>query len=244
VTSLRVVVRNVALIVLIAWPVPVTAAVVVVPNSLAAVEGGSAIAAGPDVRFQQVHGASQFAGLGVIEITGLALRPEAAFGPDTVPNLRVHLSTTAKAPDGLSTTFADNVGLDETIVFNGAWTRSSAAIPGPGGTRAFDIILPFTTSFIYDPAQGNLLMDFIDTNGFGSPSFFPLVDAYFAIGASSIAGGPNASTGFVVNGGVVTQFTFQPAVVPDPAAVPEPSSWILFGLGGAGLLTSVRRRRR
>jgi len=38
------------------------------------------------------------------------------------------------------------------------WTTANLA--GPGNTRQFDIVFPLTTPFLYDPADGNLLLDF------------------------------------------------------------------------------------
>jgi VCBS repeat-containing protein len=96
-------------------------------------------------------------------ITEIAFRPEAARGTafsGTLSNVRIGLSTTQKMPDGLNATFADNVGLDETVVFSGNLTLSSADVPGPGGTRAFDIVISLSTPFSYDPNLGNLLLDF------------------------------------------------------------------------------------
>jgi hypothetical protein len=241
VISLGSLVYRVALAIVIACPPSVSADSVVVPNSLTAAEGDGAVDAGPNIRIQQVYGAADFGGLGVIQITGLALRPDAAsgvpFGPDTIAGLQVRLSTTGKAVDGLSLTFAQNIGPDETTVFNGDWTRSSADSPGPGGTRAFDIILTFMTPFTYDSAQGNLLVDFIDTSPpLATARLFPTVDAHSAMGdsVSAIAGNANDSSGVSLGGtGVVTQFAF----------VPEPSSCALLGLGGS-LLASIWRRRR
>jgi hypothetical protein len=243
VVSPRLSVPIIALTAVFAWSACVSADIVVTPGSLTAANGNALLEGGPDLRFQQVYGASEFGGLGVIRITGLAFRPDAGggspFGPDTLPGLRVLLSTTAMAPDGLSSTFADNIGLDETIVFNGDWTRSSADSPGPGGTRAFDIILPFMTAFTYDSAKGNLLVDFIDTSPPLSPiRLFHSVDAHVVLGdsISIIVGGPASATGFPASAGVVTQFEFQ--------SVPEPSGCVLLGLGLAGFLAVVRRQRR
>jgi hypothetical protein len=113
------------------------------------------------VRYQQVFSASQFSQGG--SITEIAFRPEAARGTafsGTLSNVRIALSTTSRMPDGLDESFADNVGLDETVVYNGNLTLSSAGVAGPGGTRAFDIVITLNTSFAYDPSLGNLLLDF------------------------------------------------------------------------------------
>jgi hypothetical protein len=237
-----------ALVAVLAWPTFVRADVVVVPNSLTAAEGNANLSAGGNLRVQQVYGASQFSGLGVIQITGLAFRPGdisvAAFGPTTLPDLEVHLSTTSHVPDGLSPIFAANVGPDDTTVFHDDWSRSSANAPGPGGTRAFDILLPFTTPFTYDPAAGNLLVDFIGNPGGTFLFLFPeLIDAHHVTGdsVSLIVAEPASSpTGIpFVSVGVVTQFAFQPAVAP----VPEPATWILFGLGLTGVVARAWRLR-
>ena len=53
-------------------------------------------------------------------------------------------------------TFADNLGADNTLVFNGTLNWATGNLPGPGNTRQFDIVFPCTTPFLYDPAAGNL----------------------------------------------------------------------------------------
>src|ERR1019366_6196738 len=89
----------------------------------------------------------------------------------TLPGILINLSTTAKAPDGLDTTFANNVGLNDTLVYSGTLTLSSAAIGSPA---AFDILIPLTTPFWYNPAAGNLLLD-VRNSGGGSSSQFDAV---------------------------------------------------------------------
>jgi hypothetical protein len=71
--------------------------------------------------------------------------------------VRISLSTTSRAPDNLSATFADNVGVDESVVFSGDLVFTSANDSVPGGTRAFDILIKLTNEFNYDPSLGNLL---------------------------------------------------------------------------------------
>jgi hypothetical protein len=109
-------------------------------------------------RYQQVYAGSAV-GSGLI--TSLAFRPDAdfggAFGPTTLPDVTVTLSTTAAPVDGLSLTFADNVGADVRTVHHGDLTLSSAATgPGP---RDFDVVIPLPEPFPFDAGAGNLLLD-------------------------------------------------------------------------------------
>ncbi len=118
---------------------------IVAPNSLAATEGNSnngfpfflpdfsnppnAPIQTNSQRTQQVYASSQFAALGGPRlITELSFRPDGQFGGafSKLSDLQINLSTTAKNPDGLSATFAQNTGLDETLVFNGTLTLSSS----------------------------------------------------------------------------------------------------------------------
>jgi hypothetical protein len=181
-----------------------------------------------------IHDASQFAALsGPAFITGFALRPDAMPGP-TGPqtlNLQIYASTTSRPVAGLSNTFADNLGADNTLVFDGTLTQRTANLPGPGNTRQFDVAFSFTTPFRYDPRGGNLLLDFqiFSVSGVlqrdlvsGDPSVSTLV------GPS-----PTATAGSVLGAATVGQFTVQP--------VPEPSAFALVSLGGLGLLGSARR---
>src|SRR6267378_6044261 len=93
---------------------PVQASLIVVPNANSAADANSAIVAGVNVRYQQVYASSQFTGLGVLQITDLAFRVDSSFSssfsPVTDHGVRVDLSTTLAAPNGLSHTFDNNVG--------------------------------------------------------------------------------------------------------------------------------------
>jgi hypothetical protein len=188
----------------------------VAPNAQAGVEGSSGNSypfnynAGT-MRYQQVFAASQFAGVpaGGASITAISFRVDqgglwGAFGPVTLPAIRIDLSTTTIAPDALSTTLTNNVGPDDTVVFNGPLTLSSANIGSPA---AFDIIIPLATPFFYNPAAGNLLLDVRNSAGGSSAQF----DAVSALGdsVSRVYAFPvTASTGGSDSTGLIAQFTF------------------------------------
>jgi hypothetical protein len=216
------------------------AALIIAPNSAATVEGESnnafpfniAATLLANQRYQQVYDASQFATLlptgGLI--TQILFRPDvtgsgAAF-TSTLPSIRIDLSTTSAAPDGLSTTFASNVGLDDTIVYGGPagapLTLSSAATGPPSGPKDLDIVINLTTPFLYNPLLGNLLLD-VRNFGDGATTAF---DAINEVGDSvsrvfTTSAGVNSPTadGLGPTIGLVTGFTTTPtASVPDPAS--------------------------
>ena len=203
-------------------------------------------------RYQQVYDASLFGNPSApLIISAIAFRPDAEFGgvfSESFTDVELRLSTTSAASDGLSATFADNIGGDETLVRDGEITLSSSNLPGPGDTRAFDVIIPFSTTFSYDPTLGNLLLD-VFNNDLADSDIGIFFDATSNLespddGLSRVfgpEGNPSASSGRVDSLGLVTQFT----IVPEPGAVvPTPSAAAASGLCGVGLLVYLRRRRR
>src|SRR5262249_21659069 len=154
-----------------------SAAVVIVPNNLAATEGDISNGLPFNIgafslssqRYQQVFAASAFASVsGPHLITQIAFRPDAQIGgafSSIIPNIQINLSTTSATPDGLSATFANNVGSDDTVVFSGSLSLSSAFTGPPGGPKAFDIIINLQTPFLYNPSAGNLLLDVRNFSG-------------------------------------------------------------------------------
>jgi hypothetical protein len=219
---------------------------VVVPNSATTTEGNSNNSYPFDLteaglssqRYQQVYAASQFGGGGLI--TQIIFRPDAFAGhafTSALPDIQIDLSTTSAADDGLSTTFADNVGADDTVVFTrGQLTLSSAFTGPPDGPKDFDIIITLTTPFLYNPALGNLLLDVRNFGG-GTTTFF---DAVFTTGdgVSRVYNQDvNSATGSTDTEGLVTGFVI----------VPEPSSAAMLLAGGGTLLAwfgGCRRRQR
>jgi len=142
----------------------------VVPNEWSTAQGDAGnlfpLFSSKPMRYQQVFDAPQFSRLnpGGGLINRIAFRGHGPGVPftATVPQLQVNVSTTSKTPDGLSSTFAENVGSDDTQVFSGPF---QTAVTFTGDPTNFEVVINFTTSFYYDPAKGNLLLDVRNTQG-------------------------------------------------------------------------------
>jgi hypothetical protein len=151
----------------------------------------------------------------------------------------LRLSTTSKAPDGLSQVFSENAGSDERIVMPAAQRQFGATFvnlnPPP-----FTGIFQFDTPFLYNPSQGNLLLDFrVFALGYTFPPEGFSVDFVSRPGdgvSILLAGGANPTTGVLDTSGAIFQFGYTP--------VPEPSAVVLVGLGGVTILFAGYRRRR
>jgi hypothetical protein len=143
---------------------------VVVPNIMATADSqfGSGILKASNYHAQAVYSAANFPeDIGLV-ITELRFRPDYFHGrafTTTVQNIQFNLSTTTRNPESLSSTFANNVGPDDTVVFNGPLTISSQFIGPATGPKDFDIIIPLTTPFLYNPAAGHLLVDLRNYSG-------------------------------------------------------------------------------
>jgi len=195
------------------------------------------------VRYQQVFAAPDFLSIEPGLITEIAFRPDAgragnAFS-STIPNIQINLSTTSLLPDVLSTTFTENVGDDETIVYNGELLLSSANIGDPKQPKDFDIVIDLQNPFFYDPNQGNLLLDvrtfsFTRTTAFDSENTFgDSISRVFSFDSS-------ASTGTDDTTGLVTKFTI--ATRNNTALIPESSSTVaLLAFGALTAISQVKR---
>jgi hypothetical protein len=197
------------------------AQVIVVPNELATNEGNdldetpSGNTGG--IRVMRIYDASQFGALsGPSLLTQFAQRPKTipgSSGPRS-PTLRIFASTTKRSVANLSTTFAENLGTNTTLVFDGTLILTTANLPGPGNTRQFDIVQRFTTPFLYDPAAGNLLLDLQISSGSGPAIRSDAVSGNPTVGGVFAIGSPTAAVGdFILSDGSaladVTQFTFE-----------------------------------
>jgi hypothetical protein len=189
------------------------AQVIVVPNTLATNDGNTFLTAptgGPSsLREMRIYDAAQFGVLsGPSFLTQFAWRPDTTPGPSGPRSLalRIFASTTSRSVAGLSTTFAENLGADNTLVFSGTLIWATANLPGPGNTRQFDVVFPFTTPFLYDPAAGNLLLEMQFTAN-GEAIRVDAVSGNSAVNKIQNLGSSTAPTG---DFGIpqVTQFTF------------------------------------
>jgi hypothetical protein len=118
-------------------------------------------------RYQQVYGSVEFPQQPIL-IRELRFRPCATYGrafTSTVANIQFNLSTTTRNPQALSSTLAQNVGADDTVVRQGPLSLSSRFVGPVGGPKAFDMIVPLSQPFLYDPARGNLVVDIRNFSG-------------------------------------------------------------------------------
>jgi hypothetical protein len=217
--------------------------VIVVPNSNTSVVGNETdtVPGTGDFRDQELLGSGQFASVGgPILIDQLSFRAVPGTGPVdfSMTLLNLFLSTSPKFPNTggplMSTTFADNVGLDNTLVYSGPVTFHSPGCAGPA-VCPFDISLNFTTPFLYNPTQGRLLLD-LKVSGFSGVDGEQDAVSFAGPNGGSVAsvgGGLNDTTGGFGFDGDIVQLRY--------TAIPEPTSGALMFIG-AGVL-AVRRRR-
>ena len=112
----------------------------------------------------------------------------------------------------MSSTFADNVGPDNTHVYSGPVSFSGQACAVNGtASCSFDYVVNFSTPFLYNPASGRLLMDFFvsgfsdgQSGAFDAEDFSNLPSPYGSV--ATINGLINSATGTFSAGGDITRF--------------------------------------
>ena len=184
-------------------------------------------------RYQQLNFAEEFD-----EITGPALITEVAFraGPTadpfahTVLDLQINLSTAAVDP--LSSSYGTNVGSDDTTVFRGPLAMS--VVSPKGSLRPFEIVIPLSTPFVYDPSAGDLLLD-LRLHDNPNPTEAKFIDSLTIAGVLArvycSSGCSVEDSGGLIDGGfLITRFTF----------APEPDS----ALAAAAVITVLAMRAR
>ena len=191
-------------------------------------------------RLQEIIGSGQFNGPMVI--TGLRFRAAVGAGPVSLnyPSFQVTLSTTQAFPNTNnnhtlpSATFASNVGPDATKVFSGPVSASS---PGCTGNAAcpFDLAIPFSVPFSFDPNKGRLLVDLVNSDASGTPTGsldgvqFPNSNSS---SAATVAGGPGDINGKLALIGLVLGLD---TTTPQISDVQNVASNIPIGLPNASL---------
>lgn len=200
-------------------------------------------------RLQQLYSSDGFSDLALSgggTISSIFFRVDATDGRSfhsTIPSFQLNISTTARSVDGLSAVFEENVGANDMIAIGP--TSISIAGLGGGGSTSFDIGFDLREHpFFYNPADGNLLLDFRINEGLpGIPNVFgvAILDAFEIEGdsVSSVfaSGSSQLPSGQVSTLGLATRFTITP--------IPEPSSLILLGLTSLlGICVGLNRTRK
>jgi len=190
-------------------------------------------------RYQQVYSGLDFGFREALAITALSLRPFGT-GPFSLSAsaVEISLSTSRAAAPALSPVFAENLGLDRTVVYSGPLVLASGGRTGEPSAD-FDVALPMDRAFGYDPLDGDLLLELRLLGTLGNASGSVLLDARHPSALSPVASlfslDANADSGNVFPMGLVTQFEVEALIVPEPA------TGLLFATGAFVLGLSARR---
>ena len=176
--------------------------------------------------YQQVYSSAAFSGSILIDhiIFYNYATIDYLFATFASGNFKLLLSYTPKPVNGLNTNLTENVGSDSTTVFYGS-------LPALAGG---ELVIPLSTSFMYDPLGGNLLLQILISGTIVDGPGFLVVDNSGDV-TSSAYNAPNYTSSI----GLVTGFESSPSAAPLPAALPL----FVTGLGALGLLGWRRKRR-
>lgn len=145
-----------------------------------------------------------------------------------IPEFELRASTAAS--EFLSTEFAADIGANETVVFpKGPLALLSSW--NSEGPNEFSIRIPFANQFVYNPHDGDLLLDFFVYQEPGQRVSLEFGSSGLGGNMIGLIGDPMAFNGSPAIPAV--QLVFRP--------VPEPGTVSLFLL--AGMLLLLRRRR-
>ena len=155
-------------------------------------------------------------------ITQIAFRPDASQTTainHAFTNIEFHLSTATIPVTGLNANFASNVGANDTVVYSGSLTFTSANSIAWGTAKQFDLVVNLTTPFLYDPSAGNLLLEIRNY----SSGFAGYIDGASdsSVRLNFLDNSATGTSGTVQSFGLATRFTFQNGVPPAAPIVPE-----------------------
>ena len=182
--------------------------------------------------YQQVYPSTSFYVTEPIDIHQIRLRPRTEIGFSlSLSDVEISLGITSTRPLAISDRFEDNEGSTPTVVYSGPLELSSNGASGRPW-RDFDIVVKLEEPFHYDPAEGNLLLDWNnrgDVESSGATASFDAISRRFA---SVLDPTGQAETGEAMAGGLATRFS--------DGVVPEPTGALLFAIGA--VVTLARRR--
>jgi hypothetical protein len=160
-----------------------------------------------------LYDASQFQSLSKpAYLTSFAWRPDQNIGPSgpRTGTYKIFVSTTSGPASEFSTSFSDNIGADNTLVFDGIVTQTTANQSGPGNTRQFDYVFSLTTPFLYDPTAGSLVLDLQIAGGSGEAVRVDSV-ANSPVAKCAVGPGSATATSGIFAEAPVARLTFEPA---------------------------------
>jgi hypothetical protein len=118
------------------------------------------------------------------------------------------MCTTDKPVGGLDFVFENNWGDDLTTVLDGPVAVSQTHSGPPGGPNEFDEPIALQHPFIYDPSEGNLLVDYQQHNLIATGTVsWDFVHDSTQTSTQAIWGGVADSSAASSSGGLVWQFT-------------------------------------
>lgn len=152
---------------------------VTVPNGYTNTVGGSNNAfpwnrATASMRFQQIYDSSNFTlqniGFPVL-IRGMKFRPypgaTLTWAGGSWPNIRIDMGYSAVDYTAATSTFASNLGAGAQTVYQGPVTVGAGTTLGTGVVVPWNISIPFTTNFLYDPNSATDLIFDVYLDGTG-----------------------------------------------------------------------------